>query len=70
MSPDLSTYMDENEPFSKDLESCVRSGSSCLAKGVGFDSSELGMDSSRSSVLSVGVGVSDLSTDTYSMKHW
>ena len=58
------TYV-ENEPFSNDLESGVRSGPSCLATGVGFDSSELGMDSSRSSVLSVGVGVSDLSTDTF-----
>ena len=55
----------ENELFSKALESGVRSGPSCLATGVGFDSSELGIDSSRSSVLSVGVGVSDLSTDTY-----
>lgn len=61
--PTAPTYA-ENEPFSNDFESGVKSGSSCLATGVGIDSRELSMDSSRSSVLSVGVGVSDLSTDT------
>ena len=63
---DLYTTYAKSEPDSNDFESAVRSGASCslALTGVGFDSSELGMDSSRSSVLSVGVGVSDLSTDT------
>ena len=65
----------ENEPFSNDLDSGARSSdlesgarsssSRLVATGAaGFDSSELIMDSSRSSVLSVGVGVSDFNTDT------